>query len=252
MQKRILREKREFLYRKANQVTDKDTPSLNVSSAPETGNIDDEYALQLTPKILVTTSRDPSSRLVQFAKEMKLMLPLSQRMNRGNHVLKDIVDACHKANATDLVVFHETRGQPDGMTVSHLPHGPTCYFSLANVVLRHDIPDRGTVSEQYPHLIFDNFSSSLGTRIQTILKALFPPPKQDAKRVMTFSNKSDFISFRHHVFAQVDENVQLVEVGPRFEMRAYEIKRGTLDDSHAETEWVYRPYQRTARKRDLL
>jgi hypothetical protein len=34
------------------------------------------------PQILVTTSRDPSSRLIQFAKEMRLVVPNSQRVNR--------------------------------------------------------------------------------------------------------------------------------------------------------------------------
>jgi U3 small nucleolar ribonucleoprotein protein IMP4 len=52
------------------------------------------------------------------------------------------------------------------------------------------------VSEQYPHLIFENFSSSLGTRLRDVLKFLFPVPKEDSKRVMTFSNENDFISFR--------------------------------------------------------
>lgn len=53
-----------------------------------------------------------------------------------------------------------------------------------------------------------------------ILKALFPVPKEDAKRVMTFKNENDFISFRHHVFAKTGhKDVQLAEVGPRFEAK---------------------------------
>ena len=86
----------------------------------------------------------------------------------------------------------------DAMIVSHFPHGPTLYLSLHNVALRHDIAsyNSSTVSEQYPHLIFENFSSKLGERIRDILKFLFPVPKEDSKRVMTFSNENDFISFR--------------------------------------------------------
>ncbi|KAJ3150735.1 snoRNA-binding rRNA-processing protein imp4 [Geranomyces michiganensis] len=219
-----------------------------------TSHIDDEYAQAGVhdPKILITTSRDPSSRLAQFAKEMRLMFPNSQRINRGNYVLKEIVDACKSNDATDLVILHEHRGQPDGMVVCHFPYGPTAYFTLHNVVLRHDIADRGTVSEQYPHLIFNGFNSKLGNRAQNILKYLFPVPKEDSKRVMTFANDSDFISFRHHVFHKVGNEVQLAEVGPRFEMRLYEIKLGTVEVTEADTEWVFRPYQRTAKKRDFL
>jgi U3 small nucleolar ribonucleoprotein protein IMP4 len=87
---------------------------------------------------------------------------------------------------------------PDAMIVSHFPHGPTLYFTLHNVTLRHDIESyrSSTVSEQYPHLIFENFSSKLGERVKDCLRYLFPVPKEDSKRVMTFSNESDFISFR--------------------------------------------------------
>ena len=106
------------------------------------------------------------------------------------------------------------------MIVCHLPHGPTASFSLNNVVLRHDIPDRGTVSETYPHLIFNKFESKLGMRTMNILKYLFPVPKEDSKRVLTFANSDDFISFRHHVFYKKGKtDVEIAEVGPRFEMR---------------------------------
>lgn len=49
----------------------------------------------------------------------------------------------------------------------------------------------GTVSEAYPHLILDNFSSRLGSRVSNILKHLFPVPKPDTKRVITFANQVD-------------------------------------------------------------
>lgn len=150
---------------------------------------------------------------------MRLCFPNSQRVNRGTYVVKELVDACRSNDVTDLIVLHEHRGQPDGMVVCHFPYGPTAYFSLHNVVLRHDIPDAGTVSEQYPHLIFNDFTTKLGKRVSNILKFLYPVPKEDSKRVMTFSNDSDFISFRHHVFYKVSNDVQLAEVGPRFEMR---------------------------------
>ncbi len=52
------------------------------------------------------------------------------------------------------------------------PDSPTLSCSLHNVVLRHSIPNtiRGTVSESYPHLIFEGFKSPLGLRIVKILK----------------------------------------------------------------------------------
>ncbi|ONH89481.1 hypothetical protein PRUPE_I005600 [Prunus persica] len=51
-------------------------------------HIDDEYAkaAERDPKILITTSRNPSAPLVQFAKELKLVFPNAQQMNRGGQV----------------------------------------------------------------------------------------------------------------------------------------------------------------------
>jgi U3 small nucleolar ribonucleoprotein protein IMP4 len=172
---------------------------------------------------------------------------------------------------TDLILIHETRGVPDALIVSHLPHGPTLSMTLSNVTLRHDVSSNAdsTVSEQYPHLIFEGFGSKLGDRVKGILGALFPVPKDDAKRVMTFANADDFISFRyvplsmapvitrltysHHVFAKTShKDVQLAEVGPRFEAKPYEIRQGTLDQKEADIEWLYRPFMRTAKKKNQL
>lgn len=183
-----------------------------------------------------------------------------------------------------LTFCHHASFWVDAMIITHLPHGPTLSLTLHNVTLRHDIASHSssTVSEQYPHLIFDNFSSRLGGRIKGILSALFPVPKEDAKRVMTFANDADFISFRHHVFVKNShKDVQLAEVGPRFEAKresatflffvsskaavltrscinlsllsaAYEIRLGTADQTDADVEWLLRPYQRTAKKRNQL
>lgn len=107
-----------------------------------------------------------------------------------------------------------------------------------------------------------------------VLRFLFPVPKEDSKRVMTFANEGDFISFRHHVFAKTShKSVELAEVGPRFDMKrssrpsrspasacadkllvltAYEIRQGTIEQTEADLEWVLRTYQRTARKKRIL
>ncbi|KAF8076280.1 anticodon-binding protein [Lyophyllum atratum] len=221
-----------------------------------TTHIDNEYSRAgiHDPKIVITTSRDPSSKLLQFTKEMRLVFPNSHRINRGNYVVKELAEACRANSVTDLIVLHEHRGVPDAMIVSHFPHGPTVYFTLNNVALRHDIGSykNSTVSEQYPHLIFENFTSPLGQRVQDVLKYLFPVPKEDSKRVMTFANEDDFISFRHHVFVKIPREVQLAEVGPRFEMKPYEIRQGTIEQTEAEREWVLAHYARTAKKRTVL
>ena len=111
-------------------------------------HIDNEYSRAgiQDPKILITTSRDPSSRLLQFAKvsfffcfarchvlfsllaqlpltallprlcasiqKMRLVFPNSHRINCGNYVVKELAEACWANDITDSVVLHEHRGTP--------------------------------------------------------------------------------------------------------------------------------------------
>lgn len=228
------------------------------STAVPRTHADDEYgrAAEREPKVLVTTSRDPSSRLTAFSKEVRLVIPNATRVNRGGQVVADLVASARAHDFTDIVVLHEHRGEPDGLVICHLPHGPTASFGVHNAVLRHDLGDKkavGTLSEAYPHLVFDNFTSALGARVKTVLTHLFPPPKPDAKRIITFANRADHISFRHHTFAapRGPASAALTEVGPRFELRLYQIKLGTLDNAAAEDEWALRAYVRSAKKSKL-
>ena len=225
------------------------------TAVPKT-HIDDEYADVgvLPPKVLITTSRKPSSRLMQFLKELKIVIPNSTRVNRGNYVIEELSELAVSHGFTDLIILHEHRGRPDGLIISHFPSGPTVYFALSNVVLRHDLKTKlDTMSEEYPHLIFHNFQSKVGDRVSQVLTALFPVPKLDAKRVLSFINQNDFIIFRHHTYEKEDFNtVTLSEIGPRFVMKLYQIKLGTVELEHTQTEWVLRPYMNTAHKRKVL
>ncbi len=219
-------------------------------------HVDDEYgdAGLEDPRVCVTTSRSPSSRLKQFCKEVKLLFPNSVRINRGNNRVDELITSCKESEFTDVVVVQETRGEPDGLVICHLPLGPTAFFTLSGSVLRHDLEGGASpMSEAFPHVILNNFNTELGKRVGNVLKCLFPVPKPDTRRIVTFSNDNDFISFRHHMYSKSGkDNVDLHEVGPRFEMRLYQLRLGTLDQKDAENEYVLRPYQNTAAKRQLL
>ena len=217
-------------------------------------HVDDEYTLAgiENPLVLLTTTHDPSQKLLQFAKEMKLLFPNSTRMNRGKTSVPELFEMARSNNFSDVVIIGETRGEPDSLVVSHLPFGPSIRCTLYNTVMRHDIEGVSTMSEQFPHLIFDNFTTKLGQRVVTILKHLFPVPKEESTRVLTFSNDNDFIRFRHHTYAKAGKDILLTEIGPRFEIRPFEIRQGTVEMKDAETEWHLAPFMNTAKKRKLL
>lgn len=44
------------------------------------------------------------------------MLPNSQRLNRGNYVMGQLVQACRANDVTDLIIIHEHRGEPSEIT----------------------------------------------------------------------------------------------------------------------------------------
>ena len=237
------------------------------SPSPSAGpDPDDEYG-QLSgvvaPRILLTTSRAPSSRLAAFAKELRLLLPGAVRLNRGGLELRALVAAAAAAGLTDVALLHEHRGTPTALTVSHLPHGPTAAFSLHGVALRHDLEGavRGTVSEAAPHLVFEGFGTPLGKRVVRILQHLFPAAGEGSAkrraggqgRTVAFVNRGDAIEMRHHVFVRTGrEAVELAEVGPRMTMRLFEIRGGTLENKDGDVEWQLNQYTRTAAKKDHL
>eukprot|EP01084_Bolivina_argentea_P249159 416976_1 len=224
--------------------------------------LDDEYALAgiKDPKILMTTSRNPTNKLLRFVKEIKLCYPNCVRINRGNIDMSELISTSISTGFNDVIIFHEHSGIPDGMIISHLPYGPTAYFSLKDVICRHDLPKHSlaNISEQIPHLIFNNFTTLLGQRVTRIIKYLYPvinhKNKLKIRRVISYSNVNDFIIFRHHVYRKVNQNqdIDLIEIGPRFTMRLYQIKLGTIDQKEAATEWVLRPHFNTAWKRKAL
>jgi U3 small nucleolar ribonucleoprotein protein IMP4 len=120
MQRRLVRLKKEYIYRKSLEGDERKvyeqkrlirealqegkpipTELRNVeaklrqeidledqNTAVPRSHIDDEYAnaTEADPKILLTTSRNPSAPLIRFTKELKFVFPNSQRINRGSQV----------------------------------------------------------------------------------------------------------------------------------------------------------------------
>ena len=72
------------LRRDAAQLCE-ETDLEDVRTAAARSHEDDEYAAagESDPKVFLTTSRNPSTRLTAFAKELKLVFPNAVRVNRG-------------------------------------------------------------------------------------------------------------------------------------------------------------------------
>eukprot|EP00835_Amoeboradix_gromovi_P004584 NODE_366_length_10082_cov_0.124211.p3 type:complete len:302 gc:universal NODE_366_length_10082_cov_0.124211:1377-2282(+) len=300
--KRELRQRREYLFKLAQKKDkkvlleealvkkvkgNKQTSTLDLMYDVDLEAQDDEYAYLEANKVLLTTSRSPSSTLLQFVKELSIIFPKAHRINRGNATIEELMQVAKQKQVTDVVIIHETRGVPDTITISHLPNGPTLRCSLHNVVSRHQVQQEArrsntadsvemewvmkNVPQSDPFIISNNFTSKIGERVSTILKAIFPETPSDTKfgakdrRIITISNEQDLLLFRHHVvkkrqfWKEEDENKEdkdefmIIELGPRFDLKPFEIRRGTIDQWRvSDVEWVFRPYQRTAFKRSIF
>ena len=77
-------------------------------------HLDDEYRTAgiEDPKVVVSTSSKPSKALIQFSKEVCLIFPNCQKINRGSSSLESIVKACSNNGVTDLILVTENRGKP--------------------------------------------------------------------------------------------------------------------------------------------
>uniref|UniRef100_A0A8H7K2K0 U3 small nucleolar ribonucleoprotein protein IMP4 n=1 Tax=Bionectria ochroleuca TaxID=29856 RepID=A0A8H7K2K0_BIOOC len=115
--------------------------------------LDDEYqALSgiQDPRILVTTSRSPSSKLNTFSKEIRLLLPTGTYINRGTMTMAELVRAAKAAGLTDIIHVAETRGTP-----LHDDISPTSRTDNRIQPAQRDRPARPSrVSERhYPRVI---------------------------------------------------------------------------------------------------
>uniref|UniRef100_A0A8D2QTB8 IMP U3 small nucleolar ribonucleoprotein 4 n=1 Tax=Zosterops lateralis melanops TaxID=1220523 RepID=A0A8D2QTB8_ZOSLA len=195
---------------------------------PGNSSQDDEYkwAGLEPPKVMVTTSRDPSARLRLFAKVC------GARNGCGSGVGVALGWVCQCWGVT-----------PMGVGVASMWAWPQCGRGL-NVGVAPKLLTRG-----------EGWGQAWITSpcVGTILKHLFPVPRPDSRRVVTFANEDDVILVRNHVYRRRGRSVELEEVGPRFQLRPYLIRLGTLEQGDAaDVEWRWHPYTATAPKRRLL
>nr|CCC94717.1 ribosome biogenesis protein [Trypanosoma congolense IL3000] len=204
---------------------------------------DDEFASYFKegrkPKILITTGERPCFRTKQFVKEALWLFPNATYRPRKDYTLKEITQFCINRDFTDLLVVTDRIKEPYNLIVSHLPQGPTAMFRLSNFATHEQLKDPAPRTEHYPELIFKNFDTRLGRRINRLLECLFPATRDYAGRaVATFHNQRDYIFMRTHryIFDGLDA-VRIQEMGPRFTMRLLSLQSGTFDTQFGEYEW---------------
>lgn len=220
---------------------------------------EDEYATyfnkEVTPKVLITTSKNPHPDLFEFTNEIVDIFPNSQFVKRGHQFeVSHIIEFSKKREFSDIIIVNEDRRKPNAITLIHLPDGPTAYFRLSGITLSKQIYGHGRSSAHQPELILNNFTTRLGHLVGRMLHSLFPPvPEFQGRQVATFHNQRDFIFFRRHRYAfRSGERADLQELGPRFTLKLKWVQRGLFDPENGEYEWKFKTDMETTRTRFFL
>ena len=218
------------------------------------------------PKILITTSIN--STLHAEAELLTSFFPNSKFVRRSSHryghkfSVREIASFASNREYTALIVLEEDLKRPSGLTVVHLPKGPTFHFSVSNWMRGKKMPGHGNPTSHTPELILNNFRTPLGLLTAHLFRSLFPPqPEFRGRQVITLHNQRDYIFVRRHRYIFRDkreteksvvgpdgkvikgvEDIRagLQELGPRFTLKLRRIDKGIQRASGQEWEWQAR------------
>lgn len=110
-----------------------------------------------TPKILVTTSL--RATIHREAQIITSLFPNSQYVPRSSHryghkySLREICKFSTNRDFTAVILIREDQKKPTGMTVVHLPEGPTFHFTINNWIEGSKLPGHGNSQVRPPHQI---------------------------------------------------------------------------------------------------
>ncbi|KAK7424992.1 Ribosome production factor 1 [Neonectria magnoliae] len=276
-----LEKKRERRARRDNSVAPS-TTSTNLDLAPTS------LALKFptlfseipppTPKVLVTTSLN--STLHEEANLLCVLFPNSSYIPRSAHIhshkysLREICKFASNREYTTLVLLKEDSKKPTGLSVVHLPAGPTFHFSITNWVEGKKLPGHGNPTNHYPELLLNNFKTPLGLLTAKLFMTLFPPrPEFQGRQVVTLHNQRDYIFVRRHRYVFRDKRATeksivgadgaelkgvetiragLQELGPRFTLKLRRVDKGigrAGSEGDDATQWEWKAKMEKDRKR---
>ena len=202
-------------------------------------------------QIFITTSRSPTKKLLQFIKELENIFPYSQKINRGSEFLTSLVSFCLLQKIKNLIVVYENRSKPSALVISHLPSGPSLFFTLSNVLYGIDMK-KLKKNQILPNVIFDNLSSNLGTRISSVLGALFPPSNVKSQRLITFTGFKGIILFGHYWSEKIGykrESLLFKKISPSFDLQPFKITLDVLGKKNQKIEWILTPFINSKKKK---
>ena len=232
-----------------------DENDKEIKEALENDEYKNYFNNEYTPQILITTSISHTGGIFRFIKELKNFLPNSYFYYRKKFDLGTIMKNAIEKEFTDIIVVTERLRKPYKLLLIHLPNGPSMEFKLFDVIYQDEMQGHGVSVGYNPELMFRNFKTTLGCRVQRALNALFPRDEElKGRELITFQNQRDFIFFRYYryIFTNNFTDVNLQEIGPRFTMRLLYVQKGLFDPEKGDYEWMYKDKMGVKRRKFYL
>ncbi|OAA44822.1 Brix domain containing protein [Metarhizium rileyi] len=230
------------------------------------------------PKVLVTTSLNST---IHFeAQLLGSLFPNSTYIPRSSHryghkySLREICKFATNRDYTTVLLVKEDLKKPTGLSVVHLPAGPTFHFSISNWIEGRKLPGHGNPTNHYPELLLNNFKTPLGLLTAKLFQALFPPrPEIQGRQVVTLHNQRDYIFVRRHRYVFREKRATeksivgadgkevkgvegiragLQELGPRFTLKLRRVDKGigrAGSEGEDATQWEWKAKMEKDRKR---
>jgi len=94
-------------------------------------------------EVILTSSRDPSTRVRSFLNGLEFMIPSSLKINRGRRSISGVIEASNILGARLLLVVSSRKGNPSKLVVYDLTlHSPLYEFKIDGVTLLADFPSK--------------------------------------------------------------------------------------------------------------
>ncbi|KAH0597127.1 hypothetical protein MHUMG1_05437 [Metarhizium humberi] len=230
------------------------------------------------PKVLVTTSLN--STIHYEAQLLGALFPNSTYIPRSSHryghkySLREICKFATNRDYTTVLLVKEDLKKPTGLSVVHLPSGPTFHFSISNWIEGRKLPGHGNPTNHYPELLLNNFKTPLGLLTAKLFQTLFPPrPEFQGRQVVTLHNQRDYIFVRRHRYVFREKRTTeksivgadgkemkgvegiragLQELGPRFTLKLRRVDKGigrAGSEGEDATQWEWKAKMEKDRKR---
>mmetsp|Transcript_6067 Transcript_6067/g.8361 ORF Transcript_6067/g.8361 Transcript_6067/m.8361 type:complete len:180 (-) Transcript_6067:1711-2250(-) len=166
--------------------------------------------------IAITTSRSPTQKTKTLSKYFKNIINFGEIFTRGSAKLSNIIKYCKNHNYKSLLIFHEYRGEPNGILIKYFELNIEIYFKI----IKMEFIKLTQISKQIKNvkIVFINFLSKNMQRIKILLNEIFNKGNSnnyDGLLLIKYSSNNLIFRRYYKYFYKKQNSFKFIEIGPR-------------------------------------